>query len=115
MDFISKILLESLCGCMRVDAPDPSARTSSSKSPKLPETIEEKSAGYDDVTMSGFLKHSYNWLDGKMEWTWGEMKLAWDVFPRFGAFNPSQITTKELEAVTKLEYVSFKKSIIFSN
>ena len=28
--------------------------------------------------MSGFLKHSYNWLDGKMEWTEGEMKLAWD-------------------------------------
>ena len=48
------------------------------KQPKLPETIEEKSAGYDDETMSGYLKHSYNWLDGKMEWTLGEMKLAWD-------------------------------------
>ncbi|CBY08287.1 unnamed protein product [Oikopleura dioica] len=106
MDFIAKILLEILCGCVKDDAPDPSARSARAKQkqPKLPETIEEKSAGYDDETMSGYLKHSYNWLDGKMEWTLGEMKLAWDVFPRFGQFNPSQITTKELESVTKLEY-----------
>ena len=106
MDLIAKFLLENLCGCVRDDpAPDPSARSSSA----VTETTEETNAGYEDETMSGFVKHSYNWLDGKMEWTLGELKLAWDVYPRFGQFNPSQITTKELEAVTKLEYVSYLK------